>query len=254
MEKITIAIADDNRQLADMMEEYLNLQPNMEVVAVAHNGRECIELLKGKEIDILLLDNIMPFLDGIGVLDAIKKEEGLENLRVIMLSAFGQDTLMSQAAKNGASYFIMKPFELDRLAQQIEHIMEEQEVEPEVKDDPITAVMKEIGIPAHINGYIYLKEAVNLVLNDANVLHKVTKSLYPGIAAKFDTTATRVERSIRHAIELVWNRGDVKVIAHTFGYSVEHLRSRPSNSEFVAMLYDTIKRNMENEKSEDASS
>lgn len=251
MEKITIAIADDNRQLADMMEEYLNLQPNMEVVAVAHNGRECIELLRGQKIDILLLDNIMPFLDGIGVLDAIKKEDGLESLRVIMLSAFGQDTLMSQAAKNGASYFIMKPFELDRLAQQIEHIMEEEAIEPEVKDDPITAVIKEIGIPPHINGYIYLKEAVNLVLGDSNVLHKVTKSLYPGIAAKFDTTSTRVERSIRHAIELVWNRGDVKVIAQTFGYSEEHLRSRPSNSEFIAMLYDTVKRNMENEKSEE---
>ncbi|MFD1030689.1 sporulation transcription factor Spo0A [Metaplanococcus flavidus] len=252
MEKITIAIADDNRQLADMMEEYLNSQPNMQVVAVAHNGRECIELLKGQKVDILLLDNIMPFLDGIGVLDAIKKEKGLENLRVIMLSAFGQDTLMSQAAKNGASYFIMKPFELDRLAMQIEHIMEEQVSGPEVKDDPITAVIKEIGIPPHINGYIYLKEAVNLVLEDSNVLNKVTKSLYPGIAAKFDTTSTRVERSIRHAIELVWNRGDVKMISNTFGYSENHLRSRPSNSEFIAMLYNTVSKNMEKEKSDEA--
>ncbi|WP_422123186.1 sporulation transcription factor Spo0A [Planococcus sp. X10-3] len=251
MEKITIAIADDNRQLADMMEEYLNLQPNMEVVAVAHNGRECIDLLREQKIDILLLDNIMPFLDGIGVLDAIKKEEGLEELRVIMLSAFGQDTLMSQAAKNGASYFIMKPFELDRLARQIEHIMEEQLSEPEVKDDPITSVIKEIGIPPHINGYIYLKEAVHLVLEDPTVLQKVTKSLYPGIAAKFDTTSTRVERSIRHAIELVWNRGDVKLIAQTFGYSEDHLRSRPSNSEFIAMLYNTVSKNVGNDKPDD---
>ncbi|HSJ36634.1 MAG TPA: sporulation transcription factor Spo0A [Planococcus sp. (in: firmicutes)] len=250
MEKITIAIADDNRQLAAMMEEYLNLQPNMEVVAVAHNGRECIELLKEHKVDILLLDNIMPFLDGIGVLDAIKDEEGLQKLRVIMLSAFGQDTLMSQAAQNGASYFIMKPFELDRLALQIEHIMEEQVSAQEVKDDPITAVIKEIGIPPHINGYIYLKEAVNLVLKDPNIIQKVTKSLYPGIAERFDTTPTRVERSIRHAIELVWNRGDVKAIAHTFGYSEEHLRSRPSNSEFIAMMYDTVSRNMENEKTD----
>lgn len=247
MEKITIAIADDNRQLAEMMEEYLNSQPNMQVVAVVHNGRECIEMLKRQKVDILLLDNIMPFLDGIGVLDAIKKEEGLEAVQVIMLSAFGQDKLMSQAAKNGASYFIMKPFELDRLAHQIEHIMEEQTNEPEVKDDPITAVIKEIGIPPHINGYLYLKEAVNLVLEDSNVLHKITKSLYPGIAGKFDTTATRVERSIRHAIELVWNRGDVKVIAQTFGYSEEHLRSRPSNSEFIGMMSDTVTRNIENE-------
>lgn len=247
MGKITIAIADDNRQLADMMVEYLNSRPNMEVVAVAHNGRECIEMLKKQQVDILLLDNIMPFLDGIGVLDALKNEKGMENVRVIMLSAFGQETLMSQAAQNGASYFIMKPFELDRLALQIEHIMEEQANEPEVKDDPITAVIKEIGIPAHINGYIYLKEAVGLVLEDPNIIHKVTKSLYPGVAAKFDTTATRVERSIRHAIELVWNRGDVKVIARTFGYSADYLRVRPSNSEFIAMMHETVKRNIEND-------
>src|SRR5690606_6269174 len=100
MGKITIAIADDNRQLADMMVEYLNSRPNMEVVAVAHNGRECIEMLKKQQVDILLLDNIMPFLDGIGVLDALKNEKGMENVRVIMLSAFGQETLMSQAAQN----------------------------------------------------------------------------------------------------------------------------------------------------------
>lgn len=246
MEKINIAIADDNRQLAEMMTEYLNSQPNMAVVAVAHNGKECIELLKTRQVDILLLDNIMPFLDGIGVLDAIKGERGLEKLRVIMLSAFGREDLMSQAAKNGASYFIMKPFELDRLVLQIEHIMAQQS--PEVKDDPITAVVKEIGIPPHINGYIYLKEAVSLVLEDPNIIYKITKSLYPGIAAKFDTTSTRVERSIRHAIELVWNRGDVKAIALTFGYSEEYLKNRPANSEFIAMLHEAVRRNMENEK------
>lgn len=250
MKKINIAIADDNRQLANMMVEYLNLRPNMEVVAVAHNGKECIETLKKQKVDILLLDNIMPFLDGIGVLDAIKGEKNLQNVRVIMLSAFGQDTLMSQAAQNGASYFIMKPFELDRLTLQIEHIMEERAAEPEVKDDPITAVIKEIGIPAHINGYIYLKEAVKLVLEDSNIIQKVTKSLYPGIAGRFDTTSTRVERSIRHAIELVWNRGDIKTIALVFGYSEDYLQSRPSNSEFIAMLCETVKRNMKNANQE----
>ncbi|WP_203332991.1 sporulation transcription factor Spo0A [Planococcus beigongshangi] len=249
MDKIRIAIADDNRQLAEMMTDYLNLQQNMEVVAVAHNGKECIEMLKAQQVDILLLDNIMPFLDGIGVLDAIKGDQELEKVRVIMLSAFGREDLMSQAAKNGASYFIMKPFELDRLLLQIEHIMAQED--PEVKDDPVTAVVKEIGIPPHINGYIYLKEAVNLVLEDPNIIYKITKSLYPGIAAKFDTTATRVERSIRHAIELVWNRVDIKVIAQTFGYSEEYLKNRPANSEFIAMMYETVQRNMENEQQDD---
>ena len=244
MEKTKIAIADDNRELAALMSDYLNSQTNMEVVAVVHNGKTCIDMLKKHQVEILILDNIMPYLDGIAVLDAIKEDAELNGIEVIMLSAFGQDSLMSQAAKNGASYFIMKPFELDRLAMQVNHIIQSRINEKngiETEDDQITAIIKDIGIPPHINGYLYLKEAVSLVLENPEILQKVTKSLYPGIAKKFDTTPPRVERSIRHAIETVWNREDIQHISGIFGYSEEHLKSKPTNSEFIAMVYDSIR-------------
>ncbi|ANU23454.1 sporulation transcription factor Spo0A [Planococcus donghaensis] len=247
MEKIKIAIADDNRELVGLMKDYLNLQPNMEVVNVAYNGKTCIEMLKSEKIDILLLDIIMPYLDGIAVLDEIKENDDLQGIDVIMLSAFGQESIMSQAADYGASYFIMKPFETDRLVVQINHIMnkrsntpEEPEVKP-TREDIITNMVKDIGIPPHLKGYSYLKEAVSLVLEQPEFLNKITKELYPGIAAKFDTTSSRVERSIRHAIEQAWTRNEtVDHISEIFGYSVAHLESKPTNSEFIAMVADSL--------------
>ncbi|AIY05323.1 stage 0 sporulation protein A [Planococcus sp. PAMC 21323] len=247
MEKIKIAIADDNRELVGLMKDYLNSQPNMEVVNVAYNGKTCIEMLESEAIDILLLDIIMPYLDGIAVLDAIKENDDLHGIAVIMLSAFGQESIMSQAADNGASYFIMKPFESDRLVVQINHIMNKQSKMPDeielkpTREDIINKMVKDIGIPPHLKGYSYLKEAVSLVLEQPEYLNKVTKELYPGIATKFDTTSSRVERSIRHAIEQAWNRHEtVDHISEIFGYSVAHLESKPTNSEFIAMVADSL--------------
>ena len=256
MDKIKIAIADDNRELVGLMQDYLNAQPNMEVVDVAYNGKTCIEMLQYQTVDILLLDIIMPYLDGIAVLDAIKENGDLQGIDVIMLSAFGQESIMSQAAEYGASYFIMKPFEADRLAVQINHIMNARNgltAQPGsrlTKEDRITNIIKDIGIPPHLKGYNYLKEAVSLVLEQPEILNKVTKVLYPGIASKFDTTSTRVERSIRHAIEQVWNRHEtVEHISKIFGYSVAHLESKPTNSEFIAMVADSLRLEMRNEAS-----
>lgn len=246
MDTIKIAVADDNRELVALLSDYLNSQPNMEVVASAYNGKTCIEMLKEQPVDILVLDIIMPYLDGIAVLAAIKEDENLRNIEVIMLSAFGQESIMGQAVQYGASYFLMKPFEPERLAAQIHHIMSsDQEMPiPEKRplsiDDQITSVMKEVGVPPHLKGYAYLKEAISLVLEDQSMLNKVTKSLYPAIADTFDTTPTRVERSIRHAIELVWTRSDIEQISRVVGYSREHLQSKPTNSEFIAMLADSI--------------
>ncbi|WP_142827856.1 sporulation transcription factor Spo0A [Planococcus soli] len=252
MDKIKIAIADDNRELVGLMQDYLNAQPNMEVVDVAYNGKTCIEMLNSTPIDILLLDIIMPYLDGIAVLDAIKENGDLQKIDVIMLSAFGQESIMSQAAEYGASYFIMKPFEADRLAVQINHIMNSRtgmsgQANKLTTEDRITNMVKDIGIPPHLKGYNYLKEAVLLVLEQPDILNKVTKVLYPGIAAKFDTTSTRVERSIRHAIEQVWNRHEtVDHISKIFGYSAAHLESKPTNSEFIAMVADSLRLEMRN--------
>lgn len=247
MEKIKIAIADDNSDLVKLMRDYLSSQPNMEVVAVAYNGKTCIEMLNQYEVDVLVLDIIMPYLDGIAVLDAIKEDEGLRNIEVIMLSAFGQESIMSQAAQNGASYFIMKPFEAERLAVQINHIMQSRPL-PEnpkktaaLKNEEIIALMRDIGIPPHIQGYHYLKEAISQVMDNPALLNKVTKELYPNVAERMDSTPTRVERSIRHAIELVWNRDDTRHISAIFGYSEELLKEKPTNSKFIAMIVNSTK-------------
>ncbi|MGK7377735.1 sporulation transcription factor Spo0A [Planococcus sp. 1R117A] len=247
MDKIKIAIADDNRELVRLMSDYLSGQSNMEIVAVAYNGKTCIEMLKQHQVDVLVLDIIMPYLDGIAVLDAIKEDENLRGIDVIMLSAFGQESIMSQAAQYGASYFIMKPFETARLAVQINHIMQNRKDGKKPKneeaalDELITSLIKEIGVPPHIKGYTYLKEAVSLVLKNPDILNKVTKELYPGIAKNLDSTPARVERSIRHAIEVVWNRNEIQHISKLFGYSEEHLASKPTNSQFIAMVADSIR-------------
>ncbi|TWT09160.1 sporulation transcription factor Spo0A [Planomicrobium sp. CPCC 101079] len=247
MDKIKIAIADDNRELVDLMSDYLSSQPNMEVVAIAYNGKMCINMLKEHQVDILLLDVIMPYLDGIAVLDAIKEDEDLKAISVIMLSAFGQEAIMSQAAEYGASYFIMKPFEAERLAIQINHIMQNRETpadpktEKKQRDELINNFIKEIGIPPHLKGYAYLKEAVSLVLDDPDMLNKVTKLLYPGVAKKFDTTPPRVERSIRNAIEIAWSNNETKQLSKIFGYSEEHLEAKPPNSQFIAMVAESLK-------------
>lgn len=245
MKKIKIAIADDNQELVDLMKEFLESQPNMEVVGVAYDGRECIRLLERTDADILLLDIIMPYLDGIAVLDALRSDERLGKIHVIMLSAFGQESIMSQAADYGASYFIMKPFETERLVVQINHIMKNGEAGAKAgvitKDELITFKLKDIGVPPHLKGYVYLKAAVSLVLDEPALLGKVTKELYPKIAVKFDTTAARVERSIRHSIEQVWVRSEsVAHLAAVFGYSESHLQAKPSNSEFIAMIVDSL--------------
>jgi two-component system, response regulator, stage 0 sporulation protein A len=247
MDKIKVAIADDNRELVALMSDYLSGQPNMEVVAIAYNGKMCIKMLKDHQVDILLLDVIMPYLDGIAVLDAIKEDENLKNIAVIMLSAFGQEAIMSQAAEYGASYFIMKPFEAERLAMQINHIMQKREnpsnpkAEKNKRDEQIYDFIKEIGIPPHLKGYGYLKEAVSLVLEEPEMLNKITKSLYPGVAKKFHTTPARVERSIRNAVENAWTHNEIQQLSKIFGYSEEHLESKPSNSQFIAMVAENLK-------------
>lgn len=248
MSKIRVGIADDNRELASLIKEYVESHPEMEVSFVAHNGKTCIKHLGEQRVDVLLLDVIMPYLDGIAVLDAIRENNNLSDLQVIMLTAFGQESVMNQAAESGAAYFMLKPFEMDRLAVQIEHaakrVRPDKEAGPSLLDKLITDRVKEIGVPPHIKGYAYLKKAIEFGLADPAVLNSVTKVLYPSVAECFGTTAPRVERAIRHAIEVTWNRGDMDRLSELFGYDAIHLKNKPTNSEFVAMVTDQISSEM----------
>ncbi|KGR74650.1 sporulation transcription factor Spo0A [Ureibacillus sinduriensis] len=257
MAKVRVAIADDNRDLVRTMEQFFENHPDIEVVATASNGKLCIKMLEEFHPDVLLLDIIMPHLDGLGVLEAMYSDDGFSKTQVIMLTAFGQEDVMKQAVTYGASYFMLKPFEFDQLVQKILHcagqkvesVKRQSILQPEGQakvnqrqlDTTITAIIKEIGVPAHIKGYSYLREAIQMVYYDIELLGSVTKILYPEIAKKFGTTPSRVERAIRHAIEVAWNRGNYESISQMFGYTVHHLKSKPTNSEFIAMIADKIR-------------
>ncbi|MFT8871105.1 MAG: sporulation transcription factor Spo0A [Sporolactobacillus sp.] len=263
MQKIKVGLTDDNQELLTMVCDYLNSTEDIEVVATARNGQECIEMLKDAVPDVLLLDIIMPHLDGLGVLERLRSDSRLAQLKIIMLTAFGQENVMKKAADMGAAYFILKPFDMDNLADQIRLVTGKKEaasvyshnaaVRREVEQSSpkvltahalnasITNIIHEIGVPAHIKGYMYLREAITMVYRDIDLLGSITKILYPDIAKKYKTTPSRVERAIRHAIEVAWSRGDIEAIANLFGYTISNSKAKPTNSEFIAMVADKLR-------------
>ncbi|HEX6989070.1 MAG TPA: sporulation transcription factor Spo0A [Bacillota bacterium] len=244
--RIRVMLADDNRDFCQLMAEYLEELPDMEVVGVAHDGRSALEMLARREVDVLLLDIIMPYLDGIGVLEELaQRPEPVP--KVIMLTAFGQENITRRAAALGANYYVLKPFGLDVLAERVRQVARNERAAerpvPERErniEAQVTAMLHEIGIPAHIKGYQYLRESILMVVRDLDLLGAVTKELYPSVARKFDTTASRVERAVRHAIEVAWNRANVEVITRVFGHTISAQRGKPTNSEFIAMVADRV--------------
>lgn len=224
----------------------------MEVIGTSHNGADSLELIHTLEPDILILDLIMPQVDGLTVLQTLKEQNTMNKPHVIMLTAFGQEEVMRKAVHYGAAYFILKPFDFKHLTTKIREIfydvnedvlkMEIPKKEPEMDlEMSITHIMHDIGVPAHIKGYLYLREAISMVYLDIELLGSITKILYPDIAKKFNTTASRVERAIRHAIEVAWNRGNIDSITELFGYTINVSKAKPTNSEFIAMVADKLR-------------
>ena len=256
MKKIKVCVVDDNRELVGLLEDFISSQDDMEVVGIAHNGQECLEMLTTIDPDVLVLDIIMPHLDGLAVLERLRdiKKGVLPN--VIMLTAFGQEDVTKKAVELGASYFILKPFDMENLGNHIRQVSgntntftrksttsyrSQTEQKPKNLDASITSIIHEIGVPAHIKGYLYLREAISMVYNDIELLGSITKVLYPDIAKKYNTTASRVERAIRHAIEVAWSRGNIDSISSLFGYTVSMSKAKPTNSEFIAMVADKLR-------------
>nr|WP_211171088.1 sporulation transcription factor Spo0A [Bacillus sp. DNRA2] len=259
VKKIKVCVVDDNRELVGLLEEYISSQEDMEVVGVAHNGQECLEILADTTPDVLVLDIIMPHLDGLAVLEKLRESNRSSFPNVIMLTAFGQEDVTKKAVELGASYFILKPFDMENLANHIRQVSGktssvlrksssqttyrsvQAEQKPKNLDASITSIIHEIGVPAHIKGYMYLREAISMVYNDIELLGSITKVLYPDIAKKYNTTASRVERAIRHAIEVAWSRGNIDSISSLFGYTVSMTKAKPTNSEFIAMVADKLR-------------
>ena len=262
-EKITVLIADDNEDFSKTLATYLKNENDMEVVGIAKDGVEAIEQIKESLPDVAILDVIMPHLDGIGVLEKISNSNLEKNPICIMLSAVGQDKITQKAITLGADYYIVKPFDIELLIRRIREIKNfrpmpnnnfvsrepsRQYIEIDTKkkgnenlEASVTNIIHEVGVPAHIKGYQYLREAIMLVVNDIDVINQITKSLYPQIAQKFETTPSRVERAIRHAIEVAWGRGEPGIMENIFGYTVSAAKGKPTNSEFIAMIADKLR-------------
>lgn len=253
-------LADDNREFTHLLSEFISEQEDMEVVGIAYNGNEVLKFMEThREVpDVLILDIIMPHLDGLGVLECLREMNLPVSPKIIMLTAFGQETITQKAVQLGASYYILKPFEMGVLTNRIRQLVSNQTVisspmnaamrqnvvqMPKTKnlDANITSIIHEIGVPAHIKGYQYLREAITMVYNNIEILGAITKTLYPAIAERFKTTPSRVERAIRHAIEVAWTRGNIDSISYIFGYTINISKSKPTNSEFIAMVADKLR-------------
>lgn len=264
-EKVSVLIADDNREFSQTLAKYINSQEDMEVKGMARDGNEAIDMIASINPDVVLLDVIMPHLDGIGVLENLKLIKSEKKPICIMLSAVGQDKITQKAIELGAEYYIVKPFDIELLIKRIREIKRykptkiatniiTKEAKPQYIDISlkennkeenlealVTNVIHEVGVPAHIKGYQYLREAIMMVVTDIDVINQITKSLYPQIACKFGTTPSRVERAIRHAIEVAWGRGQQDVVENIFGYTISAAKGKPTNSEFIAMIADKLR-------------
>lgn len=260
--KIQVVIADDNREFGDILFEYLNSQNDIEVVGVARDGIEAYELITSKVPDVAILDIIMPHLDGLGVLERINTTPMGKRPLFIILSAVGQDKITQRALSLGAEYYVVKPFDMDVLVSRIRQLKDsnqnvirpdysyesrpsyQQPSAPRNIEVEVTSVMHEIGVPAHIKGYQYLRDAIMMVINNLDIINSITKQLYPSIARQYNTTPSRVERAIRHAIEVAWSRGQVEAIDQLFGYTINLGKGKPTNSEFIAMVADKLRLQM----------
>ncbi|OEF95530.1 sporulation transcription factor Spo0A [Vulcanibacillus modesticaldus] len=254
MSKIKVLIADDNREFIELLQEFLLKQADIDLVGVAYNGYEVLEILEEAEPDVMILDIIMPHLDGLGVLEKIKNNFSKQP-KIIMLTAFGQENVTQRAVELGAAYYVLKPFDMEILLSHIrqvvgmkveDHLLSKPSKEFKVSttnslDANITRIIHEIGVPAHIKGYMYLRDAITMVFNEVEILGSITKVLYPRIAEKYNTTPSRVERAIRHAIEVAWTRGNVDAIKNMFGYTINSNKAKPTNSEFIAMIADKLR-------------
>ena len=251
--KITILLADDNKEFCDTLINYLEKHDDLEIIAVAYDGVEAYNKIVETKPDIAIIDGVMPRLDGLGVLEKLGLRQKPDHIPIcIVLSVITQDKIAQKAMELGADYYIAKPFDLEALVSRLRHL-KEQLAHPQAQsakdafsktinlETKVTGILHEIGVPAHIRGYHYMREAIMMAVEDIDVLNYITKELYPTIAKKCNTTPSRVERAIRHAIEVAWSRGKVDVIDQMFGYTINNHKGKPTNSEFIALIADRLR-------------
>lgn len=242
--KKRILIADAGEEFRRVLTDAARREPDFTVIAETKDGGELVRLARQLMPDAVVMDMV---LDGIDGLDAIRSLHGLDHPpKILVLSSYVQSGVVSKAAEYGADYLMSKPCRADTLFERLRTLLEtgvagdEDAAHGRALERRVTAIIHEIGVPAHIKGYQYLREAILFTVNDMEAINAVTKILYPAVARKFGTTASRVERAIRHAIEVAWDRGDLEILQKYFGYTVSNAKGKPTNSEFIAMISDRI--------------
>lgn len=259
MSKINVAIVDDNERIVSLLDNILKTDENIEVVGTADNGLGAIDVIKERQPDVVLLDLIMPKLDGLEVMQKINSDMDIKkHPAFIVISAIGKETITENAFSHGAVYYIMKPFENDVVINKIKQVsgfplpmydnvklsgaaLPKESYKQQDLEADVTNMIHEIGVPAHIKGYQYLRDAIIMSVENREVINSITKILYPTIAKMNKTTASRVERAIRHAIEVAWSRGKMDTIDDLFGYTINNGKGKPTNSEFIALIADKIR-------------
>ncbi len=256
MGEIAVAIADDNERILDLLGEIIEEDKELHLVGKAKNGEDAYTLIKEKKPDVMLLDLIMPKMDGLSIMDLVNHDKEIKKRpNFIIITAVGQERITEDAFRKGANYYILKPFNNDMVLNRIKSVgnishhdvrpvqgNESDKMQPEMNlEARVTDMIHEIGIPAHIKGYHYLRDAIIMSIEDMDVLNAITKVLYPTVAKKHQTTSSRVERAIRHAIEVAWSRGKLDTLDELFGYTVSNGKGKPTNSEFIALIADTIR-------------
>ncbi|HJA12381.1 MAG TPA: sporulation transcription factor Spo0A [Candidatus Mediterraneibacter merdipullorum] len=256
MEHLSVAIADDNQKILDVLTDLISTDKELDLVGKAKNGEEMCQIIRERQPDVVLLDLIMPKMDGLTVMEKVSRDHFVNKRPYfIVITAVGQEKITEDAFEKGANYYVMKPFSNDMLLDRIKSVRNLSTGSSDRKNERNTAkdaargtnlenrvtnMLHEIGIPAHIKGYHYLRDAIIMAVNDMDVLNAITKILYPTVAKKYQTTSSRVERAIRHAIEVAWSRGKLDTLDELFGYTVSTGKGKPTNSEFIALIADTI--------------
>lgn len=246
MEKIKVLMIDDNVNLVEMVNDYFEDNPRIDIVGSAYNGDEGLKIIKeGKlEYDLIVLDLIMPKKDGIAVLRDLK--ENNINRNIIVATSYNAPDTIRKVSEYGVTYYILKPFDLTDLEDKIlDTFTTSSKKSINILSNnlqiSISKMLHELGMPSHIKGYQYIREAISMVYDNPDIVGGITKELYPELATKFDTTVSRVERAIRHAIEVSWNRGDWDLMEEIFGHSVDIDKAKPTNSEFIVTVADKLR-------------
>ena len=259
MDKLNIAIADDNAKVLQLLDKIVRSDEEQNVDGKAGNGEDLYDIIKKQEPDVVLLDLVMPKVDGLTVMERVNKDQEIrKHPAFIVITAVGQEKITEDACDLGADYYILKPFDNEMVITRIKHTRVKKDrnfakvqkvnayeskkeyMERNLETD-VTNIIHEIGVPAHIKGYQYLRDSIIMSVSDMEMLNSITKILYPTIAKKHQTTPSRVERAIRHAIEVAWSRGKMDTIEELFGYTVSNGKGKPTNSEFIALIADKIR-------------